>query len=241
MPVVDVSGSMTGTPMEVAIALGLIVAYSQENNAQAAYSRQFLTFSSRPQLYTLPPIFATDGVPGCSIGTVAKWLRRKPWGGSTDFDASMRFMLDVLKEKYPRGTMRKQVLMVFTDMQFDCADCRGFLQETNYNSMRHAFHAGRVPMPTVVFWNIRGDVSPANQVLPASSGDHGVVCLSGYNADLLQDFFNMLCSGAFSSAQGTVEEDPCVETGFCNINRLCTDAMFEVVESSCMYKRYVSV
>jgi len=49
MPIVDVSGSMTGTPMEVAIALGMVVAYCQQDE-KAAYSRHFLTFDSTPKL-----------------------------------------------------------------------------------------------------------------------------------------------------------------------------------------------
>lgn len=50
MPIVDVSGSMTGTPMEVAIALGMLVAYAQRDEKEAAYSRHFLTFDSTPEL-----------------------------------------------------------------------------------------------------------------------------------------------------------------------------------------------
>jgi hypothetical protein len=50
MPIVDVSGSMTGIPMEVAVAMGLIVSYCQEKNRDAAYKRLFLTFESVPSL-----------------------------------------------------------------------------------------------------------------------------------------------------------------------------------------------
>jgi hypothetical protein len=50
MPIVDVSGSMTGTPMEVAVAMGLIVAYCQEKNPDSAYKRMFLTFDRIPRL-----------------------------------------------------------------------------------------------------------------------------------------------------------------------------------------------
>jgi hypothetical protein len=41
---------MTGIPMEVAVAMGLIVSYCQEKNRDAAYKRLFLTFESVPSL-----------------------------------------------------------------------------------------------------------------------------------------------------------------------------------------------
>lgn len=50
MPVIDVSGSMTGTPMDVAKALGLTVAYAQGFVKEAAYKHLFLTFDDIPTL-----------------------------------------------------------------------------------------------------------------------------------------------------------------------------------------------
>ena len=233
MPVVDVSGSMTGTPMEVAIALGLIVSYCQCKDPAAAYQRLFLTFSSSPQLYELPEI--VQG--GVTFGTLARWLRKKPWGGSTNFNASMRLMLNVLKKKYPEGTSRKQILMIFTDMQFDCADGKhGYV--TNYAQMQRDFRAAGYPTPTVVFWNIRGDVwVGAQDGLPAAPDRKGVVCLSGYNADLLQDFFGMISRGEFAEARGDAEEDPCVES-MSKLDRLSTNELHNLVETSPMYQRY---
>ncbi len=53
--------------------------------------------------FKLPPVFGREG---CLLGTVAKWLRMKPWGMSTDFNAIMRLMLQALKGTYPNGTER---------------------------------------------------------------------------------------------------------------------------------------
>ncbi len=48
MPVVDVSGSMEGTPMDVAMALGVIVACAQELVKGAVYKSLFATFHESP-------------------------------------------------------------------------------------------------------------------------------------------------------------------------------------------------
>jgi hypothetical protein len=242
MPVVDVSGSMTGTPMEVAIALGLVVSYSQCFNKAAAYERLFLTFDCYPSLFKLPPIFMSeDNELPCSLaGTVARFMRMKPWGGSTDFNASMRLMLQVLKKKYPEGTSRRQILMVFTDMQFDSADS-GNKHISNFSLLQQEFRDARVPLPTIVFWNIRGDVSVDNMGLPTDVQQKNVVYLSGYSADLLRDFFSMLGQGQFCSSRGEAEADPNVEgAGSRSSARpdFSTKQVLEVVETSPMYNRY---
>jgi hypothetical protein len=58
MAMVDVSGSMSGTPMEAAVALGTIVAYAQ--NRESPYFRKVMTFDSTPVLYRLAPIYESD-------------------------------------------------------------------------------------------------------------------------------------------------------------------------------------
>jgi hypothetical protein len=90
--------------------------------------------------------------------------------------------------------------MVFTDMQFNRADPDDkFL--TNYEVVKREFAEASVQMPLIVFWNIRGDVSN-QQGLPTHVREKNVVYLSGYIADLLQDFFGMLESGAVHCAEG---------------------------------------
>jgi Mg-chelatase subunit ChlD len=79
----------------------------------------------------------------CQLRTVGKWLDEKPWGQSTDFNASMRIMLLLLKQKYPQGTDRRQVVIVFTDMQFDCAD-EGNMHVENFATVQQEFAAARL-------------------------------------------------------------------------------------------------
>jgi hypothetical protein len=177
------------------------------------------------------PSLEGEGAPG--IGAVASWLREKPWGGSTDFNASIYTMLKVLKKKYPMGTSRRQVLMVFTDMQFDVAQDN----LTNFQEMRRQFSEARLMLPTVVFWNIRGNSHPCN-ILPVESCTEDVVCLSGYSADLMQDFFDMMSDGDFHVSDKDADAgEPFIEAS--KKQKLSTDAMLEHMENSHMYRMYV--
>jgi hypothetical protein len=163
--------------------------------------------------YRLPPVFRDNKKQDeeeqvYSLGTIGKYLENKPWGGSTNFNASMRLMLQAIRHKYPEGTNRRQFIIVFTDMQFDCADA-GSGHIKNFDLMRQEFAEARVPMPTLVIWNIRSDIEHTG--LPTSVSEKNVVYLSGYSADLLQDFFGMLGKGQFESKVGEAEDDPNVE------------------------------
>ena len=116
MPVVDVSGSMSGTPIQVAIAMGLIVACCQDT----AFARLFMTFHEYPCIYQLPHLLG----PGAArLLDVADSMYSKPWGGATNFNLCMDMMLAELEERRGGGeAISRTMLMVFTDMQFDIAD-----------------------------------------------------------------------------------------------------------------------
>ncbi len=93
-PVVYVFGSMSGVPMEVAIALALVVAYAQPNTTLSG--RMFLTFHKEPHMCRLPPIFGEDAV---ELARVTLSLRNKLAGLNTNFSRSMDLMLDELVRK----------------------------------------------------------------------------------------------------------------------------------------------
>jgi hypothetical protein len=97
-----------------------------------------------------------------------------------------------------------------------------------------------VPMPTIVFWNIRGDICASNMALPTRTSQTNVIYLSGYSADLLQDFLNMLGRGSFEDRHAEAEPDPCAEgkaqTGFSCC--LSSDQLLRAIEESSMYVSY---
>ena len=108
IPMCDVSGSMTGDPMLVSIALGLLISEC----LTGAFANTVITFDSNPTLVELKGT--------CFVDRVAE-LAAIPWGGSTDFQAAYQLLLTRLAElRVPVGEEPSQ-LICLTDMCFDAA------------------------------------------------------------------------------------------------------------------------
>jgi hypothetical protein len=73
VPLSDVSGSMSGVPMEVSIALGIGIS----EITHEAFQNRVITFETQPRWHQL--------VPTESIVKKVRSLARAPWGGSTTF------------------------------------------------------------------------------------------------------------------------------------------------------------
>jgi hypothetical protein len=191
VPVVDVSGSMAGQPMEVAISLGLLVA----ELTHPAFRDRMLTFEETPRWHDLPPA-ATSSL----FERVAS-AEGAPWGGSTNFVAAMELVLEECKKRsLSAQDVAKLTLVVFSDMQFDVASygSRNWYgekmsdlprwDETHYERLRRRFmEAGFSGVPTVVFWNLRGDTDN----YPADASTPGVVMLGGFSPNM----FKLFCEG----------------------------------------------
>eukprot|EP00307_Rebecca_sp_RCC1486_P006573 CAMPEP_0119433940 /NCGR_PEP_ID=MMETSP1335-20130426/50416_1 /TAXON_ID=259385 /ORGANISM="Chrysoculter rhomboideus, Strain RCC1486" /LENGTH=747 /DNA_ID=CAMNT_0007459789 /DNA_START=27 /DNA_END=2271 /DNA_ORIENTATION=+ len=187
VPLVDVSGSMAGTPMTVAIAMGILVS----ELASPAFAHRFLTFESKPKWVSLAH----------EKGLVAKVQKTasSPWGGSTNFEAACEAILDVA-EKHSLKPDEIPDLIVFSDMQFDAANGHGDYGrvqswETHLERLQRRFaQVGQrvcgeaYPAPRIIFWNLRGNTVG----FPAQADAPNVQMLSGFSPALLK----LVLSGA---------------------------------------------
>merc|ERR1712167_326147 len=120
VPLVDVSGSMHGEPMEVAIALGILIS----ELAHPAFKDRVLTFSSTPEWHQLDPT--------ASIFEKVQSISRAKWGMSTNFSLAIKQIYKAVKcNKLKKDEVPD--LIVFSDMQFDSADS-GW-SDTVYNEL----------------------------------------------------------------------------------------------------------
>ena len=104
----DFSGSMSGTPMEVSAALGIMIS----SILLEPWRNKFITFESNPQLLEIPDKSLADKM---------KYVLNTPWGGNTDFLAAIQLILDVgIKHRLSANDMPNK-LIVISDMQFDRA------------------------------------------------------------------------------------------------------------------------
>jgi len=166
--VVDVSGSMTGVPMEAAVSMGAYIA----ERGKGPFRNHFITFSNNPQLVEFEGVDVYD-----------KFIRAQSaeWGGSTNIEAVFDMLLDTaLKYHTPKEDMPKTIY-IFSDMEFNgcitsgprSVDRWGYassarvLNEGQINTVIEAqirkWHQYGYEAPRVIFWNLdaRHDNIPA--------------------------------------------------------------------------------
>ena len=174
---VDVSGSMSGTPMEAAIALGILVS----ELTAPTFRDRVLTFESVPNWVDLSS--------HTSIRDKVRACEQAPWGGSTNFEAACERILGAAEAaKLPPDEVPD--LIVFSDMQFDQANGgHGGRWETAFERLQRRFaEVGQrvcgapYAAPRIIFWNLR-----ANTVgFPVAKDTPNVQLLSGFSPALLK-------------------------------------------------------
>ena len=179
----DVSGSMSGIPMMVSLALGLIIAEVQESEN---WKNRILTFDSNPVWHEVDP---EDTLP-----EKIRKLQQAPWGGSTNFQRAADLIIEVAKgAQLSQSEMPKQ-LIIITDMCFNAAvgDWNTPDGELDKNSMTHIeivkkkFKDAGYECPVIILWNVRSnDVTFQNR-----SDDTGVICLGGFSVGLLKSLLD---------------------------------------------------
>ncbi|KAL8238569.1 hypothetical protein R6Q59_015136 [Mikania micrantha] len=167
--VCDVSGSMFGTPMEVSVALGLLVS---ELSAEP-WKGHVITFSSSPELHFIE---------GRDLRSKTEFIRSMNAGLNTNFQKVFDKILEVgVNKKLGEDDMVKRVL-VFSDMEFDQASSDPW--ETDYEAIVRKFkECGYEKVPEIVFWNLRDSAST-----PVTANQKGVALLSGFSKNLLTLF-----------------------------------------------------
>jgi len=175
LPMIDVSGSMFGLPLEVAVALGM---YLAERN-KSEFKDTFLTFSENPQFMKLE---------GDTVGERMARIGRADWGMNTDFTKAYDLILqsaityDVDKSSMPT------MLLVLSDMQFDDSQgCNSHstweddIPKVNFDDIKSKFNKSGYDMPKLVFWNLDGH--SGNQSV---SDEAGVCMVSGYSPSIMK-------------------------------------------------------
>lgn len=154
--IVDVSGSMTGTPMEAAVSLGAYIA----EKAHGPFANHFITFSAWPELVEFSGVDITDKLNRCASAD---------WGANTNLEAVFDMLLKVaLANKTPQEDMPTR-LYIFSDMEFDMAlqewsRWKNFFNpDTLVEGIAKKWAAHGYKMPDIVFWNLdaRQDNIPA--------------------------------------------------------------------------------
>jgi hypothetical protein len=172
IPLVDVSGSMEGTPMYVAIALGILVSELTHKD----FRHRIITFETTPRWIQLSPEH--------SFHEKVQALSRAPWGVSTNIERAFELIAQVVLEyRIPQEEVPD--LIIFSDMQFDQTSPGD--KNTQLQRIQKRFHDLGMQIsgtpytaPRIVFWNLR---DAGGHVATATT--ENVQMLSGFSPAML--------------------------------------------------------
>uniref|UniRef100_A0A6C0ARC3 VWFA domain-containing protein n=1 Tax=viral metagenome TaxID=1070528 RepID=A0A6C0ARC3_9ZZZZ len=179
---VDISGSMTGDPMDVAIALGIRIA------EKSKLGKRVMTFSMNPKWINLEPypdfVSQVMAIEGGEVGY------------NTNFYKALDLILDaIILNKMDPLDVQNMVLVMLSDMAIDQAetyqgattkDMRTALFETikqKYAAAGMRVHGAPYKPPHILFWNLR-----STSGFPCMSNEPGVSMVAGFSPALLNDF-----------------------------------------------------
>jgi hypothetical protein len=172
---VDVSGSMEGDPMNVAIALGIRIA------EKSVLGKRVMTFTSKPTWVNLEPY--DDFV------SQVKIIKNAEWGMNTNFHAALNTILDaIIENKMDPNDVQDMVLVVLSDMQIDQGDNSDKnvlydVMKTKYEEAGIRVHGKPYKPPHILFWNLR-----STNGFPSLANQPNVSMMSGFSPALLNVF-----------------------------------------------------
>lgn len=174
LPVVDTSGSMRGTPIHVAISLGL---YCAERN-RGPFADHYISFSSRPQL------IRTEGVDFCDK---VKRIYQTNLCENTNIEATFDLILNTAIANNLSSDELPENIIVISDMEFDAAcSWNAAPAETLMEGIERKWNRAGYKMPKLVFWNC----STRNDRIPMKD-QYGITFVSGASPVI----YEMIMSG----------------------------------------------
>ncbi|KAL1568153.1 hypothetical protein AAHA92_03554 [Salvia divinorum] len=170
LAICDVSGSMDGTPMEVSVALGILVSELSEE----PWKGKLITFSDNPEL---------QKVEGESLKSKTEFVESMDWELNTDFQKVFDVILKVAVDGKLKAEEMIKRLFVFSDMEFDQASTNPW--ETDYEAIVRKYKEKGYGecVPEIVFWNLRDSMAT-----PVAANQKGVALVSGYSKNFMKIF-----------------------------------------------------
>ena len=178
VPMIDLSGSMSGDPMNAAMGIGLAVA------SKSSLGKRAMTFSTTPHWMNF------DGCDKLSEMVSKMYEFRNDWGGSTNFTRALNLILEKCVElRLPAEDVANIKLLVLSDMQIDSYGNESVTDTMWDNITQRYAEAGikAIGEPYtpghIIFWNLRHTGG-----FPVLSTTPNTTMFSGFSPVLLNEF-----------------------------------------------------
>lgn len=165
--VVDTSGSMYGTPINVALSIGMYCA----EKAKGPFANHFITFSRHPKLIEFTGSDFVDKVQNAEY---------TEWGMNTDIKAVFDLLLDTaIANKCSQDEIPENIIIV-SDMAFD-ASVDSAINETVFETIKREWQSHGYKIPRLIFWN----VNAMDDLIPIKDADE-ITFVSGFSPNLFE-------------------------------------------------------
>lgn len=173
--VCDTSGSMFGTPIQVAISLSLYCA----ERAKGPFANHYISFSRQARLIECKGVDFVDKVRRIEGADLCE---------NTNIESVFDLLLDTAKKNHLVQKDLPENILIISDMEFDQAQGYGYFYTQSYAShetlmegIARKWEANGYQMPHLIFWN----VNARTQNIPML--DHGPISfISGFSPFIFQ-------------------------------------------------------
>ena len=160
--IADTSGSMSGRPINSAVALAI---YFAERN-KGAYHNLWMSFSMDSKVQRLK---------GDTLAQKLMSIDTDLWDGNTNLERAFMNILDIAIENKVKPEEMVKSLIIISDMEIDyCVS----VNWSFYDEMKARYEALGYEIPNIVFWN----VNSRHDVFHADKDRRGVQLCSGQSA-----------------------------------------------------------
>jgi hypothetical protein len=170
----DVSGSMDGVPMEVSIALGILIS----SLTAEPFRNTVISFHTNPTVHIIPDSCTT-------LQQKVECMKQVPWGGTTDLYKVFKLILNRANQYGLSPDQMPKRLYILSDMQFDTAI--EYSTKTVLENIDDMYSKTIYKRPDIIFWNLRSDTTID---FPVSESQKGVATISGFSPSILKNILN---------------------------------------------------
>ena len=184
----DGSGSMLGTPLEIATALAIL--YSEQLKGE--FKDKFITFSSKPELISLE-----------KCETLQEKLNEIATYGDCS-NTNIELVYNVILKSSINVPEEEQIdkVIIISDMEFD-GGWQGDIdiEMSRYDKIKRKYKKRNIKMPEIVFWNV-----DARSIHFPTTDKDNVKLISGYSNYVLQDILKDITTDPIEFMMETLDK-----------------------------------